>query len=195
MSTVSTVSNSSTAAYAEQLANAASLKRSLSNLGAAIQEGDLTSASSQLTALVKAHPELTANSSDSSTDASAPINSDFQALTTALANNDTNAAKSAWASITADLNNAGSSTSGNPTTNTAEAVASFNASNTQSMVSALLGGSTSPASALSSVLNTSYPGGSSSLNDLLSDWTTYNSNGTATTSATDSPGTQLDTAV
>ena len=58
MSTVSGVSNELTSvAYATQLAQNSHLQRSLYNLGAAVQGGDLKSAGTMLTALMKEYPQ------------------------------------------------------------------------------------------------------------------------------------------
>jgi predicted transcriptional regulator YheO len=112
MSTVNGVSNSASFTYATQLAQTSALKRNLSNLGAAVQSGDLTSASSILAAFVKANPQY-ASTSTSGTQSQDPINQDFQALTDAIANNQPDAAKTAWTQITTDLTKNGITDLGN----------------------------------------------------------------------------------
>jgi hypothetical protein len=197
MSTLSSVSSSAGTTYAEQLAQTSSLKRSLSNIGAAIEKGNVTSASAQLTAFIKANPQYAASSSsDGSTDSTSTINQDFGTLATALSNNDADAAKSAWATIKTDLKSAGVSNIGNPKADTAELLAQTSDSNTQALLSAMFGDTSSTDSTVSTLLGLSSSSSSTSVSDVLSNWLTYQEDGSAsTTSSTSSTTTssKLDT--
>src|SRR5579863_6949024 len=111
MSSLSSVSNSSAANYATQLAQSSALERSLYNLGSAIQGGDLTSAGSILTSIIQANPQYATSSSSptsgGSTQSQDPINQDFQNLATAISQNDLATAQSTWAQLKTDLATAG----------------------------------------------------------------------------------------
>jgi hypothetical protein len=187
MGTLSSVSSSASMAYAEQLAQTSSLKRSLSNIGAAIETGNVTSASAQLAAFIKANPQYAAStSSDGSTDSGSTINQHFETLATALSNNDADAAKSAWATITTDLKSAGVSNIGNPEADTAELLAQTSASNTEALLSAVFGDTSSTDSTVSTLLGLSSSSSSTSLSDVVSNWLTYQQDGSATTSSSTS---------
>ena len=107
MSTISGVSSSSSdVAYATQLAQTAKLQKSLYNLGSAVQGGDLSSASSILTAVMKANPQF-ASTGSGAADSSDAVNTDFQSLAQAIGNNDSDGAKTAWGQLTTDLTKQG----------------------------------------------------------------------------------------
>ena len=102
MSVLSGISSSAGVSYATELAQTSALKRNLNNLGTAVQNGDLTSAGSILSAFIKANPQFAITSSADS-QAQDPINQDFQALADAITNNLADTAKSAWTQIKSDL--------------------------------------------------------------------------------------------
>ncbi len=183
MSSLSSVSNSSGANYATQLAQSSALERSLYNLGSAIQGGDLTSAGSILTSIIQANPQYATNSSSSSgsgsTQSPDPINQDFQNLATAISQNDLATAQSTWAQLKTDLSNAGVTNLASGTQIAQQAIAQNEVSMDQTILSSLFGGSDS-SSPLSVLLN---QGTSSSSTDpvaaALSNWLTYQANGNA----------------
>jgi hypothetical protein len=195
MSLVTGISNSASVSYATQLAQMSALKRSLYNLGTAVQSGNLTSANSILTAIIKANPQYASTSSDGS-QSQAPINQDFQALADAIANNQVDAAKSAWTQVQSDLSKNGVTDLSNGTAATAELLAQTNASIAQQIVSDTFGTSSASSLSVTSLISgsagsTSGPGLSSSL---ISDWLTYQAGGQASpTVPTHSAGSYLDT--
>jgi len=195
MSLVTNISSSASVSYATQLAQTSALKRSLNNLGTAVQNGDLTSANSILTAIIKANPQYASTSSDGS-QSQEPINQDFQALADAIANNQADAARSAWTQVQSDLSKNGVTDLSDGTAATAELLAQTNASIDQQIVSDTFGTSSANSLSVTSLLGgsaslTSGPGLSSSL---ISDWLTYQSGGQASpTAASNSASNHLDT--
>jgi hypothetical protein len=184
MSTVSGISSDSgSAAYATQLAQTSQLQRSLYNLGAAVQDGDLNSAGATLTALMQAYPQY-ASSSSSSTNASAPVNADFQSLSNAIDNNDSAGAKAAWQQLKTDLANEGVAVN-DGSASTAQLLANAKASLDQGILSQTFG-----VGADSSSLQTLIGAGSlessagDGLSSILSNWVTYQAAGSAAPSAT-----------
>lgn len=194
MSTVSSVT-SSAASYPSQLAQAAALKQSLVNIGNAIQNGDMTTASNLLTAFMKDNPQYDTSSSGDSQDS---INQDFQTLTTAVANKQVSAAQSAWTQVRNDLAKAGVSLATGPAA-TAEIVAQTKSTMDQEILSDLFGTSANSSSpTLASLLAGSSDSSSSSStglsSSLLSQWVTYQENGsTVPTTTADSSGSVLNT--
>ena len=182
MSAVSSTS-SSAVAYATQLASAATLRNSLNAIGAAVQNGDMTTANSLLTTFIQDNPQYASTSGSSSTD---PISQDFQTLATAVSGNQVDAAKSAWASVKKDLANDGVNLSTSAVT--AQAIAQSNTTINQSILSSLFGdssdseGSTpSVASLLGGSTNAGSTVGLSS--SLLSAWVTYDQDANTTPAA------------
>ena len=196
MSIVSSSSSSTSVTYATQLAQTSALKRSLNNLGTAVQNGDLTSAGATLTAFINANPQY-ASTSSSDTQSQDSINQDFQALADALSKNDVDNAKSAWARIKSDLAESGVSDLNNGAATTAKLLAQNKASIEQQILSNTFGTSPDSGGLLTSLL-----GGSSDSNNevglsssLLGDWLTYKNGGsTSLTATTASTGGNLDTA-
>jgi len=179
MSAVTSVSsNSANVAYATQLAQTSALRRSLNNLGTAVQNGDLTSAGSILTAFIKANPQYASTSSGSSQSAS-PINQDFQSLANAISNNQVDAARSAWAQIKTDLAQNGVSDLSDGKADTAKLLAQTKASIAQQIVSNAFGTSSSSGTSATSLLDGSVSsnsgGGLSSA--LIGGWLTYQEGG------------------
>jgi hypothetical protein len=191
MSAVSSTS-SSAVAYATQLASAATLRNSLNAIGNAVQNGDMTTANTLLTAFIQNNPQYdSTSSSSSSTD---PINQDFQTLATAVSGGQVDAAKSAWASVTKDLANDGVNLSASAVT--AQAIAQSKTTIDQDIVSDLFGDSSSSstpsvASLLGGSTNSSGSVGLSS--SLLNDWVTYDQDANTTPVATATPQNVLDT--
>ena len=173
----------------------APLGQALYNLGTAIQNGDLTSANSILSAIIKANPQYASTSSDGSPSQD-PINQDFQALADAISNNQVDAAKGAWTQVGSDLSKNGVTNLSDGTAATAELLAQTNASIAQHIVSDTFGTSSASSLSVTSLLggsdgSTSGPGLSSSL---INDWLTYQAGGQASpTVATNSTGNHLDT--
>jgi hypothetical protein len=66
MSALNSISSSASTTYATPLAQTSALKRSLDNLGNAVQSGDLTAAGAILTAFIKANPQYASASSAAS---------------------------------------------------------------------------------------------------------------------------------
>jgi hypothetical protein len=187
MSTVSSVSSSADS-YATQLAETASLKQSLTQIGSAIQNGDMTSANSLLTAFMQQNPQFDTTSSSSSTsgDSQDPVNQDFQSLVTAVSGNQVSAAQSAWTQVLNDFAKAGVSLSNSAAT-TAEAVEQGKANMDQQLLSDLFGtNSSSDGSSLASLLASSNaPGDSTGLSSsILGAWVTYEEGGTTTPTST-----------
>jgi hypothetical protein len=203
MSSLSSVSNSANASYATQLAQTSAFERSLYNLGSAVQSGNMTSAGSILTALIAANPQYATSSSTSGTSASSsstqsqdPLNQDFQNLASAISSNQPDAAKTAWNQLKSDLAKAGITNISSGTDLAAQSVAQNKVSMEQSLLSTLFSGNSSSDSSSSSLV--SLLGGSSdsssstssstdSVNAALSNWLTYQANGTAAVPANTDP--------
>ena len=196
MSALNGISSSASAAYATQLAQASALKRSLNNLGNAVQNGDSTSASSILTAFIQANPQYASSSSDSS-QSQDPINQDFQALAEAVSNDQVDAAKSAWSQIQSDLADSGVTDLSDGTAATAKLLAQTQASISQQILSDIFGTSADGSLSLTSLIGGS-KGSSSDVglsSSLLSDWITYQAGGnTSPTAVGTSTGSKLDSA-
>ena len=184
MSSLSSVSNSSAASYATQLAQSSALENSLYNLGSAVQGGNLTAAGSILTSIIQANPQYatsssSSSSSGSSTQSQSPINQDFQNLATAISQNDLATAQSTWAQLKTDLAGAGVTNISSGAQIAAQAIAQNEVSMDQTILSSLFGGSDS-SSPLSVLLN---QGTSTNSTDpvatALSNWLTYQANGNA----------------
>jgi hypothetical protein len=150
MSSLSSVSSSANTSYAAQLAQTSAFERSLYNLGTAVQNGDMTSAGSILTALIQANPQYATTSgasgtstSSSSTQSQDPINQDFQNLANAISSNQPDAAKTAWTQLKNDLAKAGITNISSGTNLAAQAVAQNEVTMQQDLLSALFGGNTS----------------------------------------------------
>jgi hypothetical protein len=195
MSSTSAIGSSASASYAVQLAQTSALQRSLYNLDTAVQNGNLTSARSNLSALMKAYPQYAPSSGASSTDQD-PINQDFQALANALDQNDVDGAKAAWAKVKSELTNAGLPAIKNPSDTAALALAQNKASQDQAMLSALLGPAPSSDSTIATLLggSTNPASTSDSVSALVSHWIAYQSDGTTLPGTSPSTGAQLNAA-
>ncbi len=195
MSGLSGISSSGSVAYATQLAQTSALKRNLNNLGTAVQNGDLKTAGSILTAFIQANPQYTATASDGS-QSQDPINQGFQALADAISNNQADTARSAWTQIQSDLADSGVTNLGDGAAATAKLLAQTRASISQQILSDTFGVGSGGDSSLTSLL-----GGSSDASSiggvsasLLSEWLTYQEGGAAAPSTpTPSAGSNLDT--
>jgi hypothetical protein len=182
MSSLSSVTNSSAASYATQLAQSSALERSLYNLGSAIQGGDLTSAGSILSSIIQANPQYATNSSSSSNSSSTqsqnPINQDFQNLATAIQNNDLGTAQSVWSQLKTDLAGAGVTNISSSTQIAQQAIAQNQVTEDQALLSSLFGSSDS-SSPLSVLLNQGASSGNATdpVAAALSNWLTYQANG------------------
>jgi hypothetical protein len=197
MSTVNSVSSSASVTYATQLAQTFALKRSLNNLGTAVQSGDLTSAGSVLAAFVKANPQY-ASTSSAGAQSQDPMNQHFQALADAISSNQVDAAKSAWTQIQGDLSKSGVTDLGNDAAAIAKLLAQTKASMNQQILSDAFATSSGGESSLSSLLGGSNDSSSAVglSSSLLSDWLTYRQGGNASPIPTaTSAGSKLDTAV
>jgi hypothetical protein len=196
MSSITGLSSADSVSYATQLAQTSTLKRSLNSIGTAIENGDLTSAGSALTALVKNNPQYAATSSDGSPSQD-PINQDFQTLADAISNNQSDSAQSAWAQVKSDLSSAGVTDLSDGTAATAQLLADTKASISQQILSNAFGTSAGSNLSVSSLIG----GGSDSSSaaglssSLISNWLTYKAGGATSTSTTaDTTGNTLNTA-
>jgi hypothetical protein len=195
MSGVNGISSSASVSYGTQLAQTSALRRSLNKLGAAVQDGDLTSAGSILSAIIKANPQY-ATGSGSGAQSQDPVNQDFQALADAISNNQADAAKSAWTQVKSDLAKSGVTDLSDGTAATAALLAKTKASISQQIVSDAFGVSSSGGISVTSLLggtsdSSSTAGLSSSL---IGSWLTYQAGGNASPlAAAGSTGNVLDT--
>ncbi len=178
MSSTSSIAGSSAAAYATDLAQTAKLKRSLYGIGSAIENADLPTARTRLTALMKAYPQY-ATSSATTADSSSPINNDFKGVSEAIAKNDVDGAKAAWAKLKADLADAGVKGLTDGAADTAKLLADSKASRNQSILDAFVGArSNTSTDSLSMLLGSSTPAGTaSSVSAAVSNWLTYRATG------------------
>jgi len=197
MSALTGISSSGSVSYAMQLAQGSALKRSLNNLGNAVQNGDLSSANSILTGFMKANPQF-ASTSSAGSQSQAPINQDFQALADAISKNQVGTAQSAWTQVKSDLAKKGLTDISDGSAATATLLAQTKASIQQQIVSDAFGtssdGSTSVASLIGGGSSSSSASGLSS--SLISSWLTYKEGGaTAPAVTTNSTGNNLDKSV
>jgi hypothetical protein len=186
MSTTSGVTSSSSASYATELAETSQLRRSLNNLGTAIQSGNLSSASSILSAIIKAHPEYaTTSSSDTSTTSTSPINTDFQTLAKALDANDADAAKTSWTQLKGDMADAGVTDLSDGKADTAKLLAETKTSVDEAIISNMFGVSSSSDSSVATLIGASSSSDSSSdaVSSAISSWLTYEADGKTSTSS------------
>jgi len=195
MSTVSSLSSSAGVTYATQLAQTSALKRSLNNLGTAVQNGDLTSAGTILGAFIKADPQYASTSSGGS-QSQDPVNQDFQALADAVSNNQVGAAKNAWTQIKSVLASSGVTDLNDGVSATAKLLAQTKASIAQQILSDAFGTGSGSGISITSLLGRS----SGSNNDtalsssLLSGWLNYQKAGIpAPVGVAVSAGNKLDT--
>jgi hypothetical protein len=198
MSTTSSVSTSSSFSYAIQLAETSKLKRSLNGIGSAIEDGDLTSASSKFNALMKANPDYAkpSSSDDSGTTSGSKnsINDDFQAVAKALDAKDADAAKKAWAQLKSDLADSGVTDISDGKAATAKLLAQTKASINQAILSNAFGVSSSGSSSITSLIGTS---SSDYVSSAISNWLTYEADGSTSsdTGSSSSRDSALDTKV
>ena len=181
------ISSSSAISYATQLAETSALRRSLSSLGAAIQHGELVPASTILTAFFKANPQYTstANTDSQTQDA---LSQDFQALATAISNNQVDAAQTAWTNIKNDFAKDGVTNLGDTTSSTPEILAQNQVTTDGQILSDMSGASSGGDSAIATLIgendaSSSQTGVSSTL---LENWLTYKQTGTTAPAATNS---------
>jgi hypothetical protein len=197
MSAVTGLSSSASVAYATQLAQSSALKRTLSNLGAAVQNGDLSSAGTILASFIKANPQYASTSANSGSQSPDPINQDFQALADAISNNQTDQAKTAWTQVKTDLAKEGVTDLTSGPAAMAELLAQTKASITQELLSTAFGSSSSSDTALGSLLGGT-PDSSSGVglsSSLISNWLTYQASGTTSPPlSTNTTGNNLNTA-
>ena len=177
MNALNTLSSAASVTYATQLAQASSLKRSLNNLDEVIQSGDLTSAGSVLTAFVKANPQFAYSATDAPSQS--PINQDFQTLTDAIASDQVDPAKSAWAQIQSDLAKNGVTDLNSAAASTATILAQTNTAISQQILSNAFGSSSSGNLSISSLLGGSSvaSGSAEAGGSWLNNWLTYKASG------------------
>lgn len=181
MSTLNGVSNATGSSYAKQLAQSSALSRNLYNLGAAVQNGNLSSAGSILTALMKANPQYASAGTSSSSSNSDPINQDFQNLAEAISSNQPGAALTAWGRLKNDLAKQGFTNISSAHELAAKAVAENKASMEQNLRASLIGGASSDSSSVSTLLGGVGDTASSTtaVDNLVSNWLTYKASGTS----------------
>ena len=195
MSVLSGISSSAGVSYATELAQTSALKRNLNNLGTAVQNGDLTSAGSILSAFIKANPQFAITSSADS-QAQDPINQDFQALADAITNNLADTAKSAWTQIKSDLATSGATDLSDGTAATAELLAQTQTSLAQQILSNAFGTSSGEGLSLTSLIggNSGASGSVGSSSSIFRDWLIYQAGGnTSPAAASASAGNRLNT--
>jgi hypothetical protein len=193
MITTTGARSSSNADYALQLAQSSKLERSLFNFGTAIQNGNLSSARSILTALIKAYPEYAA-SPDDSAKARDPIDEDFQAVAEALDKDDAGAAKAAWAQLKSDLAKAGLSKITDGKAATAKLLAETKASINQAIIGNMFGFGSNKSSLAATLFGDSSSSGSSdSVITALVNWLSYKADGKTSVADGKTTGGTLDT--
>jgi hypothetical protein len=198
MSTTTGVTSSSSASYATELAQTSQLRRTLHNLGSAIESGDVSSASSILTTFIKAHPEYAAAaSSSSSTDTTSTgtgstLNTDFQTLAKALDASDADAAKTAWTQLKSDVAAAGVTDLSDGKAATAKLLAETKTSVDEAIISGMFGVSTSSDSSVATLIGVgSGDANSDAVSSAITSWLTYEADGQTSTGTT---GSTLNTA-
>lgn len=174
MSAVNGLSSSASVAYATQLAQSSTLKRSLNNLGGAVQSGDMNSAGSILASIISANPQY-ASTASAGVQSQSPINRDFQSLTNAISSNQADAARGAWMQIQSDLTQSGVTDLSNGAGATATLLAQTNASISQQILSDAFSTSAEGTPSITSLLGGSNAAsGSAGLSgSWLNDWLTY----------------------
>jgi hypothetical protein len=195
MGSLSSVSSSSGLSYATQLAQTSSLERSLYTLGSAVESGNLTSAGSILTALIQANPQYaTSSASGSSTGSQSPINQDFENLASGISSGDTDTAKSAWAQLKSDLAKAGVTGISSGTDIEAQTLAENKVSMEQSLLTTLFGGGSGSGTSLATLLGGSSGAstGAESVAGAVSNWLTYQDDGTVSAPSTSPAANSLD---
>ena len=182
MSSISGISSSSGASYAVQLAQTSKLGRSLNSLDAAVQSGNLASAGSVLAAIVKDNPQF-ALSSSSTTAAQDPINQGFNAVSTAISNNQPEAAKSAWNQLKTDLAKSGVIVN-DGSEDTRKLLADAKKSIDNAILASLGSSASDGGSSLASLVGAGTTDGADSLSALVSNWVTYKAGGGSSTTST-----------
>ncbi len=186
------ISSSSSVGYATQPAQTSALRRSLTSLSVAIQNGELAPASSILVAFFKANPQYTATADDGS-QSQDPLAQAFQALATAISNNQVDAAQTAWTQVKGHLARDGVTSLGDGTTSTSEVPVQTEASNGEQIVSNPFDVNSGSDAAITAPLD----GGDSSdhqsgvSGSLIGNWLTYQQGGTAAPATTISSGGEL----
>lgn len=179
--------------YATDLGQASALRRTMYNLGKAIQSGELVPASQILEAFFKANPQYVSSASDaspassssSSSSPQSPLANDFQTLATAISNNQVGAAQTAWTQIKSDFAKAGVTNLGDGTSATTEALAQSNAATDGQIFSDMFGASQGGNSSISELIGGgSNPSGQMGVSgSLMEEWLTYKQGGPATPAA------------
>ena len=170
-------------AYATSLADSAKLKRSLFTIGSAIEKGDIATAESKLTSLLQDYPQY-ATTGDTAANPDS-INAHFQTVSQAISQKDTEAAKTAWNTVKNDLSKSGITLS-ETGVDAAKLIAENRASVDRSILDAMFGGS-SESSLVSTLLGkSSSDSAADSVSSLVSKWVTYKATGTTSETKTDS---------
>jgi len=191
----------------------------MSNLDAAIRNGNLGAAGSNLAAILKAYPQYAAGAGDSASGQNS-VNQDLQSLTDAIGKGDVDGTKSAWSKVQIDLTNNGLPAPKKPTGATAPVVPQSRESEDLPVVSSLFGAGpvrkntpvqlgpalissflgAGPARTQNVVLglgagSDSSTGHPESVDARVTNWIAYHANGTSSNAAPASlTGSQLDTA-
>ncbi len=195
MSALSGISSSAGSSYATQLAQTSAFERSLYNLGSAVQNGNLTTAGSILSALMKANPQYAAASSGNTADSQDPINQDFQNLANAISNNQADTARSAWSQLKNDLAQNGITNISSGADLAAQAVAQSQISMEQSVLTNLFGVTSDTSPSVASLLGGSANSITStdSVGSLVSNWLTYEADGNSSSPTGTGSGGSLNT--
>ena len=195
-SATSSISSSTAVGYATQLAQISAVKRTMSNLGKAIEKGELVPASTILAAFFKANSQYV-STSPADTQSQDPLNQDFQDLAAAISDNQVAAAQSAWTQAKSDLANDGVTNLDNGAADTARLLAQNKASVNAQIISDSLGTSPGGEPTIAALLGGGGNSGSQIglSSSLLETWLTYQPSGTTKPAAANSAsGNRLDTA-
>lgn len=192
MSTTTGITNSSGADYAMDLAKTSQLRRSLNNFGLAIERGNLTSARSIFTAVMKSQPDHAQAPGDTTTETKLPINKGFAAVAAALDAGDPDAAKAAWGQLKSDLGKSGVLINDGKAATT-RLLADTRAAQNQKLLGNLLGVSSGDTTIVGTLLRSdSRSNSQDTFSSVISNWLTYQSGGKSSPANTDSA---LDTKV
>ncbi len=178
MSAITALSSTQSASYATQLAQSSAFQRSLYALGNAVQNGDLTSAGSILSAFIKSNPQYASTASDGSPSQD-PINQGFQALADAISGNQPDDAKAAWSQLKSALAQSGVTDISDGSAATTKLIAQTKDSISQQILTDAFSSSSGDLS-LTSLLGGGSSGGAGSTGlptSVLNDWLTYQSGG------------------
>ena len=187
MSTISSLSSmdgSASASYATQLAQTSKLRRSLNDLGNALERGDLSAAGSVMTSLAKNFPQYAVKATTPGTTQSTdPINQGFQTIGSAISANSVSSAQTAWTQLKSDLAKSGVTDISDGSGATAQLLADTKSALSKTILANALGAGSSNLSASNLIGGTSGSDSKDPLATLINDWVTYKSGGSTSNTA------------